>query len=416
MLVVAATNVITYSLASTKYNHLLTSARSEAHAANQALNQALRDATESVDSQQREQKAVLDFVCRRILATARPAYEEGGLGTDTTIRMALQAADQQISDACWRQPLVEASVRTFMGHTFQNLGRLEQAISEHRLACQLRVDSLGSDHSTTLASRTNLAMAYLAARQSYRAIPILKDTLQRLQSSLGPDHADTLYGMSHLAAAYLQAQRIDEAVPVYEEVLKLSRQVLGPDDPNTLKTLFNLGMTKLVTKHPEEANSTFQELVSLTRENPSADQRQLATLLGNVAMIMVRSKQYATAEAYLRESLRIREESPARSWIRFDTQRRLGSVLLSQGIDLLPTNRHQADLKFAEAEPLLRSGYLGMKEREGTIPYTARGRMKSALKALIVLCTRTDKTAEAAKWRRILETTSLFEARDHRMI
>ena len=55
--------------------------------------------------------------------------------------------------------------------------------------------------------------------------------------------------------------------------------------------------------------------------------------------------------------------------------------------------------KYAEAEPLLLTGYAGMKQREKTIPAIGKPRLSEAADRLAALYTAWDKPAEAAKWR-----------------
>ena len=58
--------------------------------------------------------------------------------------------------------------------------------------------------------------------------------------------------------------------------------------------------------------------------------------------------------------------------------------------------------RYAEAEPLLVSGYDGMKRLEATIPPQGRDRLTEALQRLVRLYEATNKPAEAARWRATL--------------
>jgi hypothetical protein len=54
--------------------------------------------------------------------------------------------------------------------------------------------------------------------------------------------------------------------------------------------------------------------------------------------------------------------------------------------------------KYADAEPLLRKGYKGMKQRETTIPPQGSTRLPEALDRLIELSTATNQPEEVKKW------------------
>jgi hypothetical protein len=66
-----------------------------------------------------------------------------------------------------------------------------------------------------------------------------------------------------------------------------------------------------------------------------------------------------------------------------------------------PTNvdvRNRAARGSGDAEPLLLTGYEGMKQRETTIPEQGNTRIPEALDRLIELYTATDKPDEVKKW------------------
>jgi hypothetical protein len=54
--------------------------------------------------------------------------------------------------------------------------------------------------------------------------------------------------------------------------------------------------------------------------------------------------------------------------------------------------------KYADAEPLLRKGYEGMKRREKMIPDLGKIRLPEAVDRLIELYTATNKPDEVMKW------------------
>jgi hypothetical protein len=61
---------------------------------------------------------------------------------------------------------------------------------------------LGGDHPDTLASRNNLAAAYVSAGRLGEAVPLFERTLADHERVLGGDHPDTLASRNNLAAAY----------------------------------------------------------------------------------------------------------------------------------------------------------------------------------------------------------------------
>src|SRR5262249_55346761 len=94
----------------------------------------------------------------------------------------------------------------------------------------------------------------------------------------------------------------------------------------------------------------------------------------------------AKAETVLRECLAIRQQKDANGWTTFSAQSMLGEALLAQK-------------KYAEAEPSLRQGYEGMKEREAMIPPPGKVRWTEALDRLVRLYEETGQKDKADQWR-----------------
>ena len=107
--------------------------------------------------------------------------------------------------------------------------------------------------------------------------------------------------------------------------------------------------------------------------------------LSQVGLDLLKCGQYSSAETILRECLAIREKQTPDVWTTFNTRSMLGGALLGQK-------------KYADAEPLLREGYDGMKAREKTIPPPVRICIPEALDRLIELYTALDKPDEVKKW------------------
>ena len=98
------------------------------------------------------------------------------------------------------------------------------------------------------------------------------------------------------------------------------------------------------------------------------------------------------AEALFRDVLASRAKTMPDDWCTFDARAQLGHILLAQK-------------KYDEAEPLLLSGYEGMKSREAKIPAPVRKRLKGTANWIVELYQATGKNEKADEWRRRLETT-----------
>jgi hypothetical protein len=96
----------------------------------------------------------------------------------------------------------------------------------------------------------------------------------------------------------------------------------------------------------------------------------------------------ADAEKLLREAIEITNEHGYPIWDRFDGQSLLGAALLGQG-------------KYAEAEPLLISGYEGLQELSPAISVEAN--LPEAGERIVGLYTAWGQPEKAAEWRQRLQ-------------
>lgn len=161
------------------------------------------------------------------------------------------------------------------------------------------------------------------------------------ESMLGDDHPDTDICRNQLAVAYRLAGRSDDASRLYDQ---------NPDSSSHAAALAVQGSVLLSQKKPAEA------------------------------------------ELKLRECLAIRQKTQPDDWTTFDTKSMLGEALLDQN-------------KYADAEPLLLSGYEGMKQREARVPAPDKAHLTKALERLVHLYAAWPKKDNAARWRKELEAT-----------
>src|SRR5262249_15808856 len=129
-----------------------------------------------------------------------------------------------------------------------------------------------------------------------------------------------------------------------------------------------------------------KEALAERRRRVPADSLQLAGLLARSATIVLEAKAWTAAETILRESLAIREKAEPDAWTTFNTKAMLGGALLGQE-------------KYGDAEPLMREGYEGMKQRRDKIPAQSKDRLTRALEWLIELADATGKLDDAERWK-----------------
>jgi WD40 repeat protein/serine/threonine protein kinase len=171
--------------------------------------------------------------------------------------------------------------------------------------------------------------------------------------------ASAMY-LDTLAAAYAEAGQFTNALKVQNEALALLQNEGWKEECAARLKLYAAGL-------------------------PYRDDGSLA----QQASALLDVGKFADAEAVARECLALRERQIPDDWLTFNTRSLLGGSLLGQK-------------KYAEAEPLLLSGYEGMKQREATIPSTGKANLPETLQRLVQLYEATDRPAQAAEWKQKL--------------
>ena len=171
-----------------------------------------------------------------------------------------------------------------------------------------------------------------------------------------------------LAAAYASAGHFTNAVRAEKEAIGLFKAKAQKQDGGLRLKLYMNGI-------------------------PYRDHGALATR----ATTLLQQGKFEEAEFLARECLALRENLIPDNWLTCNARSLLGGSLLGQK-------------KYAEAEPVLVSGYEGMKQREGQIPAVGKPRLQEALQRLVQLYEATSRPEKAAEWRQKLTESAKPQA------
>lgn len=178
---------------------------------------------------------------------------------------------------------------------------------------------------------------------------------------------------------------MQDAISLLEEAYPASRKIRGAD---SIADQLLHAYTKAAKS--DEIAKLVPELLASARTELPKNGKQIASVLSSCGRGFLALKAWTDAEPVLRECLTIREKLEADDWRTFNTSSMLGGSLLGQE-------------KFAEAEPLLISGYEGMKLREEKIPAVGRPRLTESIERLVELYTAWQKPEQAKEWSTRLE-------------
>jgi hypothetical protein len=188
-----------------------------------------------------------------------------------------------------------------------------------------------------------------------------------------------------LGLAYVSLGAAPQAVKQYERAFALRQAMQGVTHPDTAACRNQLAIAYRLAGRAAEGDRLFDR-----NPNSPAD---AAALAARGTMLLLQKKP-AEAELKLRGCLTLRQKIQPDDWTTYDTESLLGETLLEQK-------------KYAEAEPLLLSGYQGTKQRESTIPAQDRSHLTKALERLVRLYEAWGKEDQALKWRQEREATGV---------
>ncbi len=143
-----------------------------------------------------------------------------------------------------------------------------------------------------------------------------------------------------IQAAYYDAGQYAKSEPYARELLAKSRMSYGREDPRTLSWMLGLGL------------------------------------------VMLKQQKWYEAEPILREALEVAQKTTPDAWYTFLGRSALGESLLGMG-------------RYAGAEPLIVSGYEGLKARAATMPPQSKSRLTEAAERVVRLYKILNEPAKA---------------------
>ena len=176
-----------------------------------------RDARQAAEAE----KAILEFVQKRIFAVARPIGHDGGLGYDTTIRQAIETALPYVESSFQDQPLVKARLLATIGISFNYLGEYEIAEKLMKNALTVLSDQLGPDDPNTIKMMHQLAHNYDCSGRYDEALQLRQAVYDRQNALLGPESTETARALAGLGKSFACLKRYEEAKEQYEKALDL---------------------------------------------------------------------------------------------------------------------------------------------------------------------------------------------------
>jgi tetratricopeptide (TPR) repeat protein/tRNA A-37 threonylcarbamoyl transferase component Bud32 len=273
-----------------------------------------------------------------------------------------------------------------------NQGKNDQAESILAKLLEISRRIHGEENHGTLQIMHNLGALYTHEGKYHEAQSLLTKLREIEPRVLGPEHPTTLDTMSSLALLYSEQGKYVESEALFTKVIEVRRRTLGDEHRSTLKTMNNLAMQYLEQGNYVQAEPLFTNIFEIRRRVLGTEHDDTLLTMDSLAMIYLEQQKYPEAEHLLRQSLNGHVKNTGDSWRRYRCQALLGSSLCGQ-------------MKYAEAEPLLLSGYEGMVKREASIPVGSRSALEECAERIVQFYRDWGKREKAAEWQQKLQST-----------
>lgn len=273
-----------------------------------------------------------------------------------------------------------------LANVYRAQNKNAQAEPLYRQTLEIRRRVLGPQHPDTLISINNLANVYWSQGNFTQAESLYSEAMETQRRVLGPEHPDTLLSMGNLASTYAEEHKYAQAEPLFTQTLEISRRVLGPEHTNTLGFLSDYAtMYQRRGQYAQAETYAAQVVAGRERAGSSEDPADIQAAVANLALVYVSEGKFAESERLSRKTLEFYEKNQPDDWERFRAESLLGASLSGQK-------------KYAEAEPLLLDGYVGMLARKEKMGYPNLYHLAHARQFLSQLYRSWGKREKAAAW------------------
>jgi tetratricopeptide (TPR) repeat protein len=267
-----------------------------------------------------------------------------------------------------------------LAHHLWSQGKLAEAEQFAREGLSLATNAPGKKDALIAKSLAQLGVIVQDQGKLSEAEGLFRQSLAVRKKLLGDEHPTVAQSFNTLSGVLTLEGKMAEAERATREALKVfkwsHRQELSNED------LYSRGTAFFDKGNFAEAETCFRQSLAIRRNSGGQD---LEVVLSSLATTLRRQQRFAEAEPLYRECLASRETNCPNAWYTHYTRAMLGATLVGKR-------------KFDAAEPLLLSGYEGMRERESTI----RERNKvltEILQNIVQLFEATSRTELADEWR-----------------
>ncbi len=271
----------------------------------------------------------------------------------------------------------------------------------------------------------NLGNVYLREGKFAEAESYLSGAMREARETMNEEHPFRLFMLDSLGGLERDRGRFAEAEALFQQSLLVRRRVLGENNRNTLSDVYFLGDLYCTEGKWAEGERMLLQAVAAQRRVLGDDDRFTMRTMQGLSLCYLRQGKLAEAETWAATASQIerRQLGPSNPqtiealMVLADIKLRRGLLaearpLLTEACATAPPQHWQdfycqslrgageaAAKSYAQAEPLLLSGYEGMLQNQSRMPAGRQMHLANAKAALAQLYTDWGKPELASKWK-----------------
>lgn len=208
-----------------------------------------------------------------------------------------------------QRPLVEAYLRTALGHYYRHLRKYGIAARYLERALTLYRTELGVDHLETISALSALAKVYFRQGRVDEAEQPFVEALEARRRVLGEVDRRTLASMIYVAYLYISQNRHDEAESLQVKTIQALHRDLGKDHPATLCTKNDLAILYMNQGRYDDAETLYVDLLAEFRRAFGEDHLQTSIIMTSLADLYRLQGRYDEAEKLHVPALEVKTRS-----------------------------------------------------------------------------------------------------------
>ncbi|HUR53339.1 MAG TPA: serine/threonine-protein kinase, partial [Gemmataceae bacterium] len=285
-------------------------ANDERDRAVRAEDDAVRKSREVVEERNRATdkadlaEAVSEFLRNDILgATTYSETFSRHTGSEITVAEAVDAAAAEVGKKFANRPLVEATIRSTLGNSYLELGKVDKAASQQEEAVRLfrRVKGDDDDAVSVLAT-LRLGWTRFCQNRLDEAEQIHVDAVRRAERVLPEDHATRILAYSHYATILMNQRKLDAAEPLF--LRAIAAELAARGETRTLQSFRgNLALLYQSQRRYDVAESLQRQALAEHRRLRGDTHPNSLLFCRNLSRILLAQKKWPEAEAFAREAL-----------------------------------------------------------------------------------------------------------------